>query len=148
MKQINLTLLFSFLLTTFSFAQEKPVNPFLGIWELGLSVYNGQNATNPQITQLKEYRADSTFNAYIIVPGDRRSVQTMAGTYSIQGDSVYTETIVKATNTGLIGDSYTIVFYREGDQLRLKGNVEMVNPSGNNTKVFYNERWDRLDFPE
>lgn len=148
MKKANLTLLLFFLLTTFCFAQEKSPNPVLGMWELGPSVYNDQNTTNQQFAQLKLYRADNTFQAYIAVPGNGRSVQTMEGTYTFKNDSVYTETILKATTPELIGDIYDIVYQREDDQLRLKGSVEVNDRAGNQRRVHYNETWLMVDFPE
>lgn len=146
MKKLCFTLIFGLLLCNMALAQKKKEHPIMGMWQLGKAVNNGHEANISNIVQLKQYLDNGVFQVFVTT-GPGKTFQTIKGTYHVKNDSVYSETIESAVNSGMIGRTYDILYRVNGGQLDLDGKVtipDATDPSVIDT-FSYVEEWKRVE---
>ncbi len=106
-KLVILLLLVASTLSSFKpFAEQTILD---GVWELKEFNYGGNKGSNPSPRNVKVFE-NGNFTFYLVT--EKGSRKTIEGKFKVVSESLYTETIVKAVNTPMIGKTYWPL-YRE-----------------------------------
>lgn len=119
-----------------SFKSITEPSAFDGAWELKEYNYGGNKGSNPKPTTVKRFR-DGNFDTYVINNSGARKVTS--GKFNVINEGLYTETILKAVNTPMIGKTYSIGYIIKGNELTMSGSYD--TPNG---KVKYSELWVKI----
>lgn len=113
------------------------VTRFDGVWQLKEFNYGGKKGSNPNPKQIKVFR-DGAFASYFV--NGESELKTHGGKFKVLSDSVYTENVLTARNTPMIGKTYAINYKMEGGVvLNMSGTYDY--PNG---KVSYTETWIKI----
>jgi hypothetical protein len=113
------------------------VTRFDGVWQLKEYNYGGNKGSNPNPKQIKVFK-DGAFASYFV--NGESELKTHGGKFKVLSDSVYTENILTARNTPMIGKTYAINYKMEdGVVLNMSGTYD--SPYG---KVSYTETWIKI----
>lgn len=137
MKRIlNIFSIFSTLLLT-SFILMHESSPLDGTWELKDFNYGGEKGSNPSPRTVKMFE-DGKFGVYLFYPNGPK--KTTDGKFTVLDSNYYTESIVDAVNTPMIGMTYKIKYQIQDTSLVMSGTFH--NASG---EVSYSETWIKVN---
>src|SRR5690606_30351307 len=125
------------LLISSSFKNKQLGTPLDGSWELRDFNYGGRKGSNPTPRNVKVFE-EGKFGFYLLYKDGAQ--KTIDGTYKVIDDNYYTESIVKAVNTPMIGKTYTIKYQIQDSLLIMSGTYD--SPNG---KVNYSETWVKVN---
>jgi hypothetical protein len=136
-------------LTCYSFSTPSK-SLFDGVWQFMEGTINDGERGFPTNVELKIF-SKGRFERYIMTSRSsetfRSSVKTMNGTFKILNDSVYTETLIQASNAAMIGKKYVIKYRLRGNSMLVTGFYDVYN-NGIPMKVNYFQTWKRIDYRE
>jgi hypothetical protein len=137
MKSTLALLSFVLLLLISSFTNKQDATPLDGSWELRNFNYGGNIGSNPTPRNVKVFE-DGKFGFYLLYAEGAR--KTIDGTYKVLDENFYTESIVKAANKPMIGQTYKIKYQIKDSLLLMSGTYD--TPNG---KVNYSETWVKVN---
>ena len=144
------TLLLAMLIIPVLLSFVKPKKSiFNGVWQYKEGIFNDDERSFPTNVEIKVFNKGK-FEGYIMTSRSsetfRSSVKTMNGTFKIINDSVYTETIVHASNSAMIGQTYVIKYMLRGNTMIASGFYDVIK-NGVIVKHNYYQTWNRVDYP-
>jgi hypothetical protein len=146
MKRLNLrlaTLLLALLALPVLLSFVKPKKSvFNGVWQFTEGFINDGERGFPNMVEIKVFN-NGKFDGYNMT--SRSSAKTMNGTFKILNDSVYTETLIQASNNAMIGQTYVINYILRGNTMLASGFYDVLN-NGVIIKVNYHQTWKRVDY--
>ena len=122
---------------------------FNSVWQYKEGFINDEERSFPTNVEIKIF-SKGKFEGYKMTSRGsstfRSSVKTMNGTFKILNDSVYTETIVHASNSAMIGQTYVIKYMLIGNTMIASGFYDVIK-NGVIEKLSYYQTWNRVDYP-